>query len=196
MTELGGPLSFQTRADAEALNARSMPLPELEIDIRQGGELWIKSPFSMLGYLVDNELTSPFDDKGFLDTGDLVVIEDGRIEITGRVKDIVIRGGINTSPAKIESVLGQFEGIDEVAVVGLPHEFWGEEIVACVIYNESCNESRNESEQFDGLEGEILNYCRAHLDSHEVPDRLVFLDEFPRSFIGKVLKADLINLIL
>ena len=191
MTELGGPLSFQTRADAEALNACSMPLPELEIDIREGDELWLKSPFSMLGYLVDNELTSPFDDDGFLDTGDLALVEDGRIEITGRVKDIVIRGGINTSPVKIESVLSQFDGIDEVAVVGLPHEFWGEEIVACIISNESCS-----SDQFNGLEGEILNYCRAHLDSHEVPDRLVFLDEFPRSFIGKVLKADLMNLIL
>ena len=119
MTELGGPLSIQSTDDARSLNDFSQPLPELDIRLGTGGELLVRSPFSMLGYLEDGKLVSPFDEEGFLDTGDLARMESGRIEITGRVKDIIIRGGINTSPARIESVMSRMPGISEVAVVGL-----------------------------------------------------------------------------
>lgn len=179
MTELGGPLSIQDLDDATSLNDYSHPLHQLEIDIREQGELWIRSPFAMLGYLEDGELTNPFDDDGFLDTGDLADIDAGRIMITGRVKDIIIKGGVNTSPARIESIMSQMPGISEVAVVGMPHNFWGEEIVACVVA-ESTDQNK------------ILTWCREHLSAHEVPDRIEFLDEFPRSFIGKVLKRHLV----
>lgn len=194
MTELGGPLTFQSKDNALALNAFSEPLPELELELREDGALWIKSPFSMLGYLIDDELVDPFDADGFLDTGDIAALRtqmgtgkgEIEIEITGRVKDIIIRAGINTSPARIESIISTAPEVDEVSVVGLPHSFWGEEIVACIVT----------LKRIESTEGSILNFCRANLDSHEVPNRLIFLDELPRSFIGKVLKADLKSIIL
>lgn len=185
MTELGGPLSIQSAADALALNDFSDPLPGLEIEIRDGGELWIHSPWTMLGYLDDGNLTSPVDDRGFLDTGDLAERENSRIRVTGRVKDIVIRGGINTSPARIESMMSTMPAISEVAVVGLPHAFWGEELVACVVPTADKPAPQDT--------GAILQWCRSHLDSHEVPDRIVYMTALPRSFIGKVLKRNLVT---
>ena len=180
MTELGGPLSLQSREDALRMNDFSTPVRGLSVKIGNGSELLIASPYRMMGYLQDGELVSPFNEDGYLDTGDLARTEESRIEITGRVKDIIIRGGINTSPARIESVLSRCEIVDEVAVVGLPHAFWGEEIVAVVV-----------SERYD--EGSILAFCRHELDSHEVPDRIVRADALPRSFIGKVLKRELVE---
>lgn len=177
MTELGGALTLQSDDDAKALANCSVPMPELDIRIDDHQCLYIRSPFRMLGYLVDGELLSPFDDDGFLDTGDLATFDNGKLEITGRVKDIIIRGGINTSPARIESAISQFEGVDEVSVVGIPHSFWGEEIIACVIG--------------DAPTDKILEYCRQILDTHEQPNRIITMDAFPRSFIGKILKADL-----
>ncbi len=177
MTELGGALTLQSEADATAMNNVSTPMKDIEIEIRAGTALWIRSPHAMLGYLVDGELTQLADASGFIDTGDLATFQSGKLEITGRVKDIIIRGGINTSPARIESALSQCPGIDDIAVVSLPHDFWGEEIIACVV----------------GVadEADILSYSREVLDNHEVPDRVVFMASFPRSFIGKVLKKDL-----
>ncbi len=177
MTELGGALSLQSTADALGLNNRTHPMPEITLEIRDEGQLWVKSPFSMMGYLIDGELQRIDDERGFIDTGDLAVMTEGTLEITGRIKDIIIRGGINTSPAHIESVMSQINGVEEVAIVGRPHAFWGEEIVACLIG--------------DAGEAEIMAFCREHLAQHETPDRLVYMDSFPRSFIGKLLKREL-----
>jgi long-chain acyl-CoA synthetase len=183
MTELGGPLTLQSREDAILLNNCSQPLPDLNLEIREDGELWINSPFSMLGYLVDGEFTDPFDNQGYLNTGDLATRTGDKIEITGRVKDIIIRGGINTSPARIESTMSEFPEVEEVAVVGLPHDFWGEEIVACIVSRGATSTE---------AEAGILSLCKSHLDTHEIPDRVIFMDAFPRSFIGKVLKNELV----
>ncbi|MBL6689006.1 MAG: acyl--CoA ligase [Pseudomonadales bacterium] len=185
MTELGGPMSLQSRDDATQQNEFSTMIEGPEVQIRSnedgGSELWIRSPFAMLGYLKDGELEDIRDAGGFIDTGDLADYRpepDGeRIRITGRVKDIIIRGGINISPGRIESVMSQAPGVEEVAVVGLPHAYWGEQIIACVVGGTG--------------ESELLNYCRESLDGHEVPDRIEFMEAFPRSFIGKVLKNDL-----
>ncbi len=135
MTELGGPLTFQNKEDAGNLQDWGVALDGLEISLRgeAGQDLWIKSPFTMLGYLQDGRLTSPLDGEGFLDTGDLALQKGQKIQISGRKKDIIIRGGVNISPARVEGVLKGMEGVDEVAVIGVPHPFWGEAIVACVI---------------------------------------------------------------
>jgi long-chain acyl-CoA synthetase len=178
MTELGGPLSLQTHADALAKNDQSTPIAGIEVSIQDDGALWIASSYRMMGYLKSGKLVSPFDEKGFLDTGDLATMNGPCIEITGRVKDLIIRGGINTSPARIESVMSECEAIEEVAVLGMPHSFWGEEIVAVVV-----------GANFD--EGVIMAFCRRRLDTHEVPDRVIQMQELPRSFIGKVLKKNL-----
>ncbi|MFC1497423.1 class I adenylate-forming enzyme family protein [Verrucomicrobiota bacterium] len=178
ITELGGPLSCQNKDDAEADIDFSVPLPEIEVAIRKESELWIKSPFSMMGYLEDGKFVSPFDKDGFMNTGDMASQVNGKIEITGRKKDVIIRGGINVSPTRVESVLSLMSGIEEVAVIGCPHDFWGEDITACVI-------SDNDTADF---KSKVVQYCKASLGQHERPDRIVFIKEFPRSFIGKVKK--------
>lgn len=177
MTELGGALSLQSRQDAERMNDFSTMIRGPEVQVRDGGALWIRSPFSMLGYLRDGELEDIRDANGFIDTGDLAETDGDRIHITGRVKDIIIRGGINTSPANIESIISRAPGVDEVAVVGLPHDYWGEQIVACVVGTHD--------------KTALLNYCRDKLDATDVPDQIIYMENLPRSFIGKVLKTDL-----
>lgn len=178
VTELGGPLTFQTAADADNYCNLGVPLPEIDISLREQSELWIRSPFSMLGYLENGELVCPFDKEGFMDTGDLASQVNGKIRITGRRKDIIIRGGINISPVRVESVLSLMPDIEEVAVVGCSHDFWGEEIVACIIPGSDTSGPKNK----------VIRYCKENLAQHERPDRIVFMDDFPRSFIGKVQK--------
>ena len=182
ITELGGPLTFQTIEDADEGSDLSVPLPEIDVSLRgesKQKELWIRSPFCMLGYLKGGDLTRPFDPEGFMDTGDLVLRAQGRIQITGRKKDIIIRGGINISPVRVESVLSMMPDVEETAVVGVEHPFWGEEIVACIVPAHKNHQD---------LGTKVLQYCREHLAQHERPDRLMLMDSLPRSFIGKIQK--------
>ena len=181
MTELGGPLTFQTQRDAELCNEKSVPMQEIALSIRNGAELWIKSPFAMLGYLEGGALVNPADPDGYLNTGDLADYDEGKLRITGRMKDIIIRGGVNISPARVESVLSLCPGVDEVAVVGHAHSFWGEEIVAFVAT----------SDDAASLQDHLTAYCKENLAPHERPDKIRFLSRLPRSFIGKVQKSAL-----
>jgi fatty-acyl-CoA synthase len=135
----------------------------------------------MLGYLDGGRLTSPADADGYMDTGDVADFKGGKIRITGRMKDIIIRGGINVFPGRIESVVRKIPAVEDVVVVGKPHAFWGEEIVACII-------SDTTSKAF---EVDVHRHCEQSLSLHERPDRIVFLDSFPRSVIGKIRKEDL-----
>lgn len=189
ITELGGPLTFQSLNDSIALNDFSNPLSELSISprgIEEQKELWIKSPFSMLGYLEAEGLVRSFDQNGYMDTGDLVILNEKQINIVGRKKDIIIRGGINISPARIENVIRNFSDI-EIAVIGLDHVFWGEEIVVCV-------------SQIGLKENHFIprlkEYCHQKLSAHEIPDRFIIVEHIPKSFIGKVQKNILKKMIL
>jgi long-chain acyl-CoA synthetase len=188
ITELGGPLTFQRREDAIALNDFTTPADEIELEIRQNddrAELWIHSPFGMLGYLEDDGYVQPFDENGFMDTGDLGVISDGRLEITGRKKDIIIRGGVNVSPVRLESLLSTVPGVDEAAVLGSAHSFWGEQIVAFVV---PVPGAKNVGEA-------VQRFCREHLGVAERPDEIRIIDRLPRSFIGKIEKNALRKLL-
>ncbi len=181
ITELGGPLSFQSYNDAMHNINRSKLLPGIEISIKENSILWIKSSYLMLGYLKENELQLPLDDNGFMNTGDLAVVKNEQIQIIGREKEIIIRGGINVSPFHIESIISSMSEIKEVTVIGIEHEFWGEEIVACVI----------PKKKYSGLKNKIMIFCRKNLSIHEIPDRIEFMEQFPKSFIGKVIKREL-----
>ena len=113
-------------------------------------------------------------------TGDLARVEAGKILITGRAKDLIVRGGINVTPIQIENQLGQIEGVEDIAVVGLPDDFWGEIIAACVIPAAGA-EPR-------ALEQSILAYASKSLDPNLRPDRVVAMESFPRAGTGKVQK--------
>lgn len=186
ITELGGPLTFQHLEDANAFSDASIPIPQLDISLRNDGELWIKSPFAMLGYYQNKKLDKPVDEDGFMNTGDTAVFEDGKISITGRKKDIIIRGGVNVSPLRIETSLSLIPSVEDVAVVGLEHSFWGEEIVAVIVTDQ----------ERTSVKQEIVSYAATHLAAHERPDKIVFVNALPRSFVGKVQKNYLKKLIM
>ncbi len=114
---------------------RALPLAELRVLPHPGlpdGEVLVRSPTQMLGYFGDEP--SPIDAEGWLHTGDLGrVDDDGYLWITGRSKDLIIRGGENIAPASVERALAEIPGVSEAAVFGVPHPDLGEEVMAVVV---------------------------------------------------------------
>ncbi len=166
-------------------------LPGIEMETRdndgrplrpgQKGNLWIRSPFALKGYLSgDGVAVTPLI-EGWLDTGDVgLVDDDGDLFITGRTKDLIIRGGTNVSPRAVEEILLRCPGVVDAAVVGVPHPFWGEDVVAAIIPEEGVDH--------DALQPGLLARLRAELPADALPSRFIARKEFPRSVTGKVLK--------
>ena len=132
----------------------------------------------MIGYNDNPDATgAAIDEDGWLRTGDLGTMDaQGFIRVTGRVKDMIIRGGENLFPAEIEAVLGEHSQISQVAVVGLPDEKWGE-IIAAFILSETTPEIH-----------ELKAYCQKHLSAQKTPTTWVQVPEFPLTGSGKVQK--------
>jgi long-chain acyl-CoA synthetase len=178
-------VSAQNRTQASLLNMDvGSVLPELEIafrsDVDGRNELMIRSPFAMLGYLTEDGLVLASDADGFLPTGDAGRLDDGILRITGRIKDLIIRGGINISPRTVEDVLSDLPGIEDVAVIGIPHQFWGEKLVVCVQVSADVDQRT--------LTGAVRQRCRERLARSCQPDQIALLPKFPRSVTGKVQK--------
>jgi acyl-CoA synthetase (AMP-forming)/AMP-acid ligase II len=146
------------------------------------GEIQILTPDLMAGYLDSNGRLLEVNSAEWFSTGDMGHLENGKsLSITGRKKDLIIRGGVNISPAAIEEALIQVGGITEVAVVSIPHELYGEDIVA-VLKLESGLE-------LDSVLNSIIKYAKENLASHQQPARYITIDEFPRTANGKVQKS-------
>lgn len=160
-------------------------LPEVEARLRANSEgqteLVLKSPFAFAGYLTSQGIVPPESYEGFYGTGDVAEIADRRLKITGRIKDLIIRGGVNVAPAAVENALAGMEGVSDVAVIGVPHEFWGEAIVVCV-------ESSADQER---IAAEVRARCRERLGRMQQPDRIEIVQSFPRTVTGKVQKNKL-----
>ena len=119
------------------------------------------------------------DKDGWLHTGDLARRdENGNYKITGRIKDMIIRGGENIYPKEIEDFIYTHPKVSDVQVIGVPDEQYGEEIMACVILKEG--ESMTEDE--------MKKYVRDHMAKHKVPRYVDFVDAFPMNAAGKILK--------
>jgi acyl-CoA synthetase (AMP-forming)/AMP-acid ligase II len=112
---------------------------------------------------------------------------DGHLFITDRKKDLIIRGGVNISPRAIEDVLTEHESIAQVAVVGIPHEFYGEAVVATVKLKAGYT--------LDTVQPALNVLCKKNLSAVSVPTKFVEMDEFPTSTTGKVQKARLRELL-
>lgn len=146
------------------------------------GEVQIQTPDLMAGYLDADGQLMPVDSSQWFATGDVgSITSDGSLFITGRKKDLIIRGGVNISPASIEEALMQVEGVAEVAVVSIPHELYGEDIVAVL----KLNPGRELESRLDSL----IAHARKNLAQHEQPARYIAVDEFPRTANGKVQKS-------
>jgi len=109
--------------------------------------------------------------------------EAGDLFITGRKKDLIIRGGMNISPRRIEDILLEHPAVAEVSVVGVEHEFYGEEVVAAV--------RLSSGHRLDDVRSALELVCKSHLSAASMPNRFVEVSEFPMSVTGKVQKSKL-----
>ncbi|MEV4052465.1 FadD3 family acyl-CoA ligase [Amycolatopsis sp. NPDC049688] len=141
------------------------------------GEIVVRGPNVMLGYLDDPEATAQaVDEEGWLHTGDVGELDDGgNLTITGRLKDMYISGGFNVYPAEVEHALTELAGVRDAAVIGVPDERMGEVGKAFVVGTGLTEEA-------------VIVFCRERLANYKTPRFVEFLDELPRNASGKVLK--------
>ncbi len=144
------------------------------------GEFVARGYNIMKGYYKMPEATSAaIDQDGWLHTGDLARrTPEGNYKITGRIKDMIIRGGENIYPKEIEDFIYTHPKVRDVQVIGVPDDQYGEEIMACVILNEGENMTAEE----------LKDYVRSHMAKHKTPRYVDFIDEFPMNAAGKILK--------
>lgn len=159
------------------------PVTREPVGVGESGELLTRGYLVMKGYYKMPEKTAEaIDEEGWLHTGDLATMDaNGYVNIVGRVKDMVIRGGENLFPAEVEAFLMRHPKIAEAQVVGVPDVFMGEELAALV------RVKPGES----GDEEEVRNYCRAGISRQKVPKYIKFVAEFPLTASGKVKKYEL-----
>jgi long-chain acyl-CoA synthetase len=147
------------------------------------GELYSRSPYLMNGYLDDPAATAECTtDDGFLTSGDVVTVdEEGYIRIVDRKKDLIISGGVNVYPRDVEEAVLTHPAVREVAVVGAPHETWGEQVVAYVVTVPGAD-----------LDQPALDaHLRPLLSAYKIPRAVTVVEALPRNAAGKILKRDL-----
>ncbi len=153
--------------------------------LRRGehGELCTRGYSVMLKYWNDPENTKKvIDDGRWMHTGDMAVMdEEGYITISGRIKDLIIRGGENISPKEIEDFLYTYANILDVQIIGVPSEKFGEEVMAWVKVRKG----------FNVTEDELLNYCKGRIAHYKVPKYWKFVEEFPMTISGKIRKVEM-----
>lgn len=150
------------------------------VPLGEKGEICFRGYHIMQGYYGDDEATHrAVDGHGWLASGDLGIMDaGGYVQITGRLKEMIIRGGENIYPREIEDVLYSHPSVAEVAVFGVPDSYYGEEIMAWIKLHE--NESINESA--------IREFLRASLAHFKIPRYIWFVDDFPMTVTGKLQK--------
>jgi fatty-acyl-CoA synthase len=193
-TETHGVIS-QTRvtdSPEDQADTVGQPLPRLEVKIvdavtgepvalNQEGEIWCRGYQNMRGYFGMPEQTAvTIDDDGWLHMGDIGSMDErGFLKVTGRLKDMIVRGGMNLYPAEIEAALGDHPAILTAAVIGVPDETWGEQVGAVIRLREGVDRPTVE---------ELTEYLRGQLASHKTPVYWAFVDELPMTPTGKIQK--------
>jgi long-chain acyl-CoA synthetase len=192
-TELFRPISFLADDPSERPDSVGRAVPGVEVRVLDEaghplgtgdiGELWIRTPAVMDGYLDSPEDTRAVLVDGWFRTGDLAHVDAvGFVTIAGRVRERIKRGGYSVFPAEVEAVLLAHPDVAEAAVVGVPDPTLGEEVAAFVALR-------------PGATAEVqalIAWCRERLAAFKYPRRLTILDALPRSATGKVLKAKLV----
>lgn len=160
---------------------------------RESGELCIRGYNVMQGYYKQPKLTSQTIDKdGFLHTGDLGYFDEaGRLYLTGRLKELIIRGGENIAPGEIEQVILKDDRVEQVKVLGVPDEHYGEEVCACIVLKNTKPEAAGEKileERMTAsyIMAEIQQLVSVHLAAYKVPRYVLFLKELPLTGNGKI----------
>jgi long-chain acyl-CoA synthetase len=152
-----------------------------EVPMGEAGEMLVKGPQVMKGYLNRPEATAEMIVDGWLATGDIATCdEDGYFYIVDRKKDMILVSGFNVFPNEIEEVAAMHEDVIEAAAIGVPHEVSGE-IVKLVVVR------KND----DFSEKDLIEHCRIHLTGYKIPKKVEFIDELPKSNVGKILRREL-----
>jgi len=195
LTEIGGGIAATSLEDAPSRQAETVgqPMPGIEIRVVDEehrplppdsvGELACRSDSLMLGYFGDrHNLGEVVDEQGWLYTGDLAVMDaEGYIRIVGRKKDMIIRGGQNVHPARIEAHIATLAQVREAAVVGVSDALGGESVWAFVILETGARLG----------EQDILTHCRGSLEAYEIPQQVRIVEDLPRTSTGKPQKYKL-----
>jgi len=154
--------------------------PTLDVPAGERGELIVRGPQVFQGYYGKPEATAEVMVDGWFRTGDIVQIDDaGFVRIVDRIKELIITGGFNVAPTEVENAVRQHPDVEDVAVVGLPSEHSGEEVVAAIVLRPGVTDP--------DVEG-IRAFARDILTPYKVPRRIFVVDELPKSLIGKVLR--------
>ncbi len=169
-----------------------IPLPSTDVRIvdtetgevlpqGEAGELQVKGPQVMVGYLNRPEETAQIMKDGWFSTGDIAVMDsDGFFRIVDRKKDMILVSGFNVYPNEIEDVIAAHPKVLEVAAVGVPHEASGEQVKLFVVRKDPSL-----------TEKELIQYARENLTGYKVPKLVEFRDELPKSNVGKILRREL-----
>ncbi|MDZ7759809.1 MAG: AMP-binding protein [Desulfovermiculus sp.] len=193
----GSPVMTQTRVEdsiEKRVQTVGRAMPEIEVKIfdpetgrelppGQPGEVCCRGYNVMKGYYNNPQATAEtIDQHGWLHSGDLGVMdEDGYLSITGRIKDMIIRGGENIYPREIEEFLYSMDGIYDVQVVGVPSQKYGEEVGAFIILKEGS----------DLTPEDVQDFCRGKISRYKIPKHIAFVSEYDMTASGKVQKYKL-----
>ncbi|MDW4572812.1 long-chain-fatty-acid--CoA ligase [Microbacterium sp. M3] len=153
--------------------------PTQDVPAGERGELVVRGPQVFGGYYGKPEETEAVFADGWFRTGDIVTIDEaGFVRIVDRIKELIITGGFNVAPTEVENALRQHPHVEDAAVVGLPSEHSGEEVVAAIVVSPG---------QDVDVEA-VREFARGILTPYKVPRRIYVVDELPKSLIGKVLR--------
>ena len=169
-----------------------LPVPSTEVELRdadgkevgigQPGELWVRGLQVMKGYWNRPEETAKtIDARGFLETGDIAVMDEkGWLKLVDRKKDLIVVSGFNVYPNEIEEVISHNDKVMEVACIGVPNEKTGEALKVFVVKKDPSLTKE-----------ELIEFCRTELTAYKVPKDIEFRDELPKSNVGKILRREL-----
>jgi long-chain acyl-CoA synthetase len=159
------------------------PLTRAACGPHQVGEVWLRAPNVMAGYFNrPAETAAALTADGWLRTGDGGYLDDGGyLFLTDRIKDMIVTGGENVFPVEVEEALAQHPAVDDVAVIGVPDERWGETVKALVVLRTGAVASADE----------LTAFAREHLAGYKLPRSVDFVSDLPRTPSGKVLKREL-----
>jgi acyl-CoA synthetase (AMP-forming)/AMP-acid ligase II len=192
------PISSLPPADHDPARGRlaTAGRPSLGWEVRLGeqGEIQVRGAFPLPGYWHDPAATSAtLTEDGFYRTGDVGVLDaDGYLTIVDRLNDVVISGGENVFPAEVEAVLVQHPRVADAAVIGIPHDTWGETVHAVVMLDSTALDSTGPDSTGPGLDpDELIGWARQRLAGFKCPTGVTIVGALPRNATGKVQRAAL-----
>ena len=192
LSETSPILTLNPLTETEYRSGIGLPVPSTDISLRdddgnevpmgEPGELCAKGPQVMKAYWRQPQATADtMTADGYFKTGDIAVMDEGGyFRIVDRKKDMILVSGFNVFPNEIEEEVAAMEGVLESACIGVPHETSGEAVKLFVVKSDASI-----------TEDDVRSFCRERLVAYKVPKQVVFIDELPKSSVGKILRREL-----